>query len=56
MLREFESISSPFAIQLHVHYQASYVFWAEIGRRMGMQDIPESLEEMKSWSAVRIVP
>lgn len=29
---------------------ASYVFWAEIGRRMGMQDVPESLEEMKAWS------
>lgn len=32
--------------------QANYVFWAEIGRRMGMQDVPESLEEMKVWSAV----
>lgn len=30
---------------------AYYIFWVEIGRRMGMQDIPDSLEEMKAWSA-----
>jgi hypothetical protein len=42
-------------IHIKVCFQAYYVFWAEIGRRMGMQDVPESLEEMKAWSAVRIL-
>ncbi|EDQ98946.1 uncharacterized protein LACBIDRAFT_318452 [Laccaria bicolor S238N-H82] len=30
--------------------EAFYVFWAEIGRRMNMRDIPESREEMIEWS------
>ncbi|KIJ98542.1 hypothetical protein K443DRAFT_680660 [Laccaria amethystina LaAM-08-1] len=30
--------------------EAFYVFWVEIGRRMNMQDIPESLKAMIEWS------
>lgn len=55
MLRELESFHLASIIQLHVHFQAYYIFWVEIGRRMGMQDIPDSLEEMKAWSAVCII-
>jgi len=40
-------------IHVNIYIQAYYVFWAEIGRRMGMKDVPDSLEEMKVWSAVR---
>ncbi|XP_006464016.1 hypothetical protein AGABI2DRAFT_209029 [Agaricus bisporus var. bisporus H97] len=29
---------------------AYYIFWVEIGKRMGIRDIPESLESMKLWS------
>ncbi|KAF8197139.1 hypothetical protein BJ912DRAFT_954913 [Pholiota molesta] len=29
---------------------AFYIFWAEVGRRMNIQDIPGSLEEMIAWS------
>ncbi|KAF8197134.1 hypothetical protein BJ912DRAFT_954888 [Pholiota molesta] len=29
---------------------AFYVFWAEIGKRMNIQDIPGSIEEMMAWS------
>ncbi|TFK38424.1 hypothetical protein BDQ12DRAFT_111542 [Crucibulum laeve] len=29
---------------------AYYVFWAEIGRKMGIKNIPESAEAMKEWS------
>jgi len=29
-----------------------YVYWAEIGRRMGIRDIPSSLEETISWSHI----
>ncbi|KAF5348948.1 hypothetical protein D9758_014206 [Tetrapyrgos nigripes] len=29
---------------------AFFVFWAEIGRRMGIKDIPETAEEFKEWS------
>lgn len=32
--------------------QASFVFWHEIGRRMGIQDIPETVDELESWSLV----
>ncbi|TFK51574.1 hypothetical protein OE88DRAFT_1801631 [Heliocybe sulcata] len=30
--------------------QAYYVFWVEVGRRMGIKDIPESLDDLKRWS------
>lgn len=29
---------------------AFYVYWVEIGKRMGIQEIPESIEELISWS------
>ncbi|RDB21931.1 Mycophenolic acid synthesis protein B [Hypsizygus marmoreus] len=29
---------------------AYFIFWKEIGRRMGIQDIPDTMEEMKAWS------
>ncbi|KIK56553.1 hypothetical protein GYMLUDRAFT_76081 [Collybiopsis luxurians FD-317 M1] len=29
--------------------QAFYIFWIEIGRRMGIKDIPESREAFKQW-------
>ncbi|KAF8883027.1 hypothetical protein BD779DRAFT_1444405 [Infundibulicybe gibba] len=29
---------------------AYYVFWKEIGIRMGIQDIPESIDAMRTWS------
>ena len=32
--------------------EAFYVFWAEMGRRMNMRDIPESREAMIEWSRV----
>ena len=35
-----------------MEYEAFYVFWAEIGRRMNMRDIPESWEAMIEWSRV----
>ncbi len=30
-----------------------YIIWQEIGRRMGIQDIPETLEDLMAWSGVR---
>ncbi|KAF8524796.1 hypothetical protein BU17DRAFT_42485 [Hysterangium stoloniferum] len=30
--------------------QASFIFWAEIGRRMGIQNIPASYKEFLEWS------
>jgi hypothetical protein len=54
MLCQWRHVAVPLVIQLNVRSQAYYVFWAEIGRRMGMRDIPESLEDMKAWSAVCI--
>lgn len=32
--------------------QASFVFWSEIGRRMGITGIPEELQEMIDWTEV----
>ncbi|KAJ3808301.1 hypothetical protein F5876DRAFT_67379 [Lentinula aff. lateritia] len=29
--------------------EAFYIFWVEIGQRMGIRDIPESIEEFKHW-------
>ncbi|KAI4525510.1 hypothetical protein K525DRAFT_191368 [Schizophyllum commune Loenen D] len=29
---------------------AWFVYWSEIGKRMNIQDIPETLEELKQWS------
>jgi hypothetical protein len=29
-----------------------FVFWAEIGRRMNIQNIPDSLAELQDWSKV----
>lgn len=29
---------------------AFYVFWTEVGRRMGIKDIPETAEDFKEWS------
>ncbi|KAF9560436.1 hypothetical protein CPC08DRAFT_762730 [Agrocybe pediades] len=29
---------------------AQYVFWAEIGRRMNIQDIPDSFESLQEWA------
>ena len=31
---------------------AFYVFWVEIGNRMGIQDIPETLDDLVAWSKV----
>ena len=30
--------------------QASFYFWREVGRRMNIQDIPDSLEKLEAWS------
>ena len=30
--------------------QAYFVFWSEIGRRMRIEDIPETLQDLKEWS------
>lgn len=32
--------------------QAFFVFFKEIGRRMGIQDIPDELEELRTWAEV----
>ncbi|KAF5384037.1 hypothetical protein D9757_006960 [Collybiopsis confluens] len=32
---------------------AAYLFWFEIGKRMGIKDIPESMEAFKQWIDVR---
>jgi hypothetical protein len=29
---------------------AAFVYWKEIGNRMGMEDIPKTLEELKQWT------
>ncbi|KAF5373142.1 hypothetical protein D9758_001537 [Tetrapyrgos nigripes] len=29
--------------------EAYYIYWAEIGKRMGIKDIPESADEFKAW-------
>lgn len=34
---------------------AYYVFWAEIGRRMGIKDIPDSFETLSEWSKVCLI-
>jgi hypothetical protein len=31
---------------------AFYVFWVEIGGRMGIRDIPDTLEALTAWSEV----
>jgi hypothetical protein len=38
----------------HVHplLQAIFVYWSEIGRLMGIQDIPETYDEFRQWSFV----
>lgn len=30
-----------------------FVMWKEIGRRMGIHEIPETAEELEEWSLVR---
>ncbi|EAU83510.2 hypothetical protein CC1G_04766 [Coprinopsis cinerea okayama7 len=30
--------------------QSYFIFWSEIGRRMGIHDIPETLEDLMAWS------
>lgn len=34
---------------LEIH--ARYVYWREVGARMGVKDIPHTLEELKQWSS-----
>jgi hypothetical protein len=31
---------------------ACYIFWVEIGNRMGIRDIPDTLETLIAWSKV----
>lgn len=32
---------------------ATFILWKEIGHRMGIKDIPETLDELEAWSLVR---
>ena len=33
---------------------AHFVFWKEVGKRMGIKDIPKTAEEFKCWAKVRL--
>jgi hypothetical protein len=35
-------------------FQAYCIFWVEIGQRMGIQNIPETPEEMRAWARVSL--
>lgn len=34
--------------------QANFIFWVEIGRRMNMKDIPQTIDELEQFAEVRL--